>query len=103
MTIWYMRPLGVQVLALGYRSGQSWNESGYSNPEFDAKLGEALAINDPEKRRVIMKDIEQMLQDSGVIIQPFWQSLYCHMHSTVRGHAMHQTYELNFHNVWLDA
>ena len=26
---------------LGYRSGEAWNESAYSNPEFDAKLAEA--------------------------------------------------------------
>ena len=58
MTIWYMRPLGVQVLALGYRTGEAWNESGYSNPDFDAKLAEALAISDPEKRREVMKDLE---------------------------------------------
>ena len=38
MTDWNMRPLGVQVLALAYRSGEAWNESAYSNPEFDAKL-----------------------------------------------------------------
>src|SRR5690606_4198542 len=74
MTIWYMRPLGVQVLALGYRTGEAWNESGYSNPEFDAKLQQALSISDVEKRREVMKDLETILQDSGVIIQPFWQS-----------------------------
>src|SRR5689334_24325687 len=31
MTIWYMRPLGVQILALGYRTGEAWNESAYSD------------------------------------------------------------------------
>ena len=43
MTNWNMRPLGVQVLALAYRTGEAWNEAAYSNPEFDAKLGEALS------------------------------------------------------------
>lgn len=103
MTIWYMRPLGVQVLALGYRTGEAWNESGYSNPEFDAKLGEALAISDPDKRREVMKDIEQILQDSGVIIQPFWQSLFCHMSDKVKNHAIHQTFQLDLQNVWLET
>ena len=42
LTVWYMRPLGVQVLALAYRTGEAWNETGYSNPEFDNKLQEAL-------------------------------------------------------------
>ncbi|TWG95526.1 peptide/nickel transport system substrate-binding protein [Mesorhizobium sp. J18] len=103
LTIWYMRPLAVQVLALGYRTGEAWNETGYSNPEFDAKLEEALAISDPDERREVMKDVEQILQDSGIIIQPYWQSLFCHMQPSVKGHAMHQTYQLDFQKTWLDA
>lgn len=101
MTIWYMRPLGVQVLALGYRTGEAWNESGYSDPNFDAKLKEALAISDPDKRRVVMKDLETILQDSGVIIQPYWQSLVCHMSNKVKDFGIHQTFQLDFQKVWL--
>ncbi|ANT51384.1 ABC transporter substrate-binding protein [Mesorhizobium amorphae] len=103
MTIWYMRPLGVQVLALGYRSGEAWNETAYANPEFDAKLKQALSLADPAQRKEVMKDVEQILQDSGVIIQPFWQKLYCHMSKKVKNYGMHQTYEMDFQNVWLDA
>jgi peptide/nickel transport system substrate-binding protein len=103
MTIWYMRPLGVQVLALGYRTGEAWNETAYSNPDFDAKLKEALSLIDVAKRKEVMKDVETILQDSGVIIQPFWQKLYCHMNKKVKNYSMHQTYEMDFQNVWLDA
>ena len=103
MTIWYMRPLGVQVLALGYRSGEAWNETAYANPDFDAKLKQALSLADPAKRKEVMKDVEQILQDSGVIIQPFWQKLYCHMSKKVKNYGMHQTYEMDFQNVWLDG
>ena len=103
LTIWYMRPLAVQVLALGYRTGEAWNETGYSNPEFDAKLEQALSISDPDKRREVMKDIELILQDSGIIIQPFWQSLYCHMQPEVQNHAMHQTYQMDLAKVWLET
>ncbi|RWA70575.1 ABC transporter substrate-binding protein [Mesorhizobium sp.] len=103
MTIWYMRPLGVQVLALGYRSGEAWNETAFSNPDFDAKLKEALSQIDVAKRKEVMKDVEQILQDSGVIIQPFWQKLYCHMNKKVKNYSMHQTYEMDFQNVWLEA
>ena len=42
-TNWNARPLGVQIWALAYRSGEAWNEFGYANPEFDALLSEALA------------------------------------------------------------
>ncbi|MDB4039573.1 ABC transporter substrate-binding protein, partial [Planktomarina temperata] len=33
-TNWNHRPLGTQVLGLAYRSGEAWNEFGWSNPEF---------------------------------------------------------------------
>ncbi|MGN6766233.1 MAG: ABC transporter substrate-binding protein [Rhizobiaceae bacterium] len=102
ITIWYMRPLGVQALALGYTTGAAWNESGYSNPDFDKKLGEAMAIADPEKRKVVMKDVETILQDSGVIIQPFWQSLFCHMTQKVKGYGIHPTFQIDLQKVSLE-
>ncbi len=101
-TEWNMRPLGVQVLALAYRTGEAWNEAAYSNPEFDKKLNAALAVADPDKRRELMKDIEQILQDSGILIQPFWRSLYRHHADYVKGLFMHQTFELQLDKVWLD-
>ena len=101
-TEWNMRPLGVQVLALAYRTGEAWNESAYSNPDFDAKLGKALAIADAQQRKVIMADIEKILQDDGVIIQPFWRSLYRHTKPYVKGLEKHQTFELHMEKVWLD-
>jgi peptide/nickel transport system substrate-binding protein len=101
-TEWNMRPLGVQILALAYRTGEAWNEAAYSNPDFDAKLAAALAIADPDKRRELMKDIETIIQDSGILIQPFWRSIYRHHADYVKGMFMHQTYELQLDQVWLD-
>jgi peptide/nickel transport system substrate-binding protein len=97
-----MRPLGVQVLALAYRTGEAWNETAYTNPDFDTKLNAALAIADDGKRKELMKDIEAILQDSGVLIQPFWRSLYRHHAGYVKGLFMHQTFELHLEKVWLD-
>lgn len=101
-TEWNMRPLGVQVLALAYRTGEAWNETAYSNPDFDKKLNAALAMSDAAKRKELMKDIEATLQDSGVLIQPFWRSLYRHHAAYVKGLFMHQTFELQLDKVWLD-
>ncbi len=98
-TNWNMRPLGVQILALGYRTGEAWNESAYSNPEFDQKLNAALAIADADKRRELMKDIEFILQDSGVIVQPYWRSLFRFYTENVHGAEMHPTYE-HHHHLW---
>ena len=100
-TNWNMRPLGVQVLSLAYRSGEAWNETAYNNPEFDAKLEQAMAIPDAEKRREIMVDLETILRDSGVIIQPYWRSLYCHMSSNVEGYRMHPGFEQHFEKTYL--
>ncbi len=101
-TEWNMRPLGVQVLALAYRTGEAWNEAAYSNPDFDKKLNAALAVADADKRRELMKDIEKILQESGILIQPFWRSLYRHHADYVKGLFMHQTFELQLDKVWLD-
>lgn len=102
MTNWNMRPLGVQILATAYRTGESWNESAYSNPDFDAKIGEALSVADPAKRKALMADIQKILQDSGIIIQPYWRKLYNHSVASVKNHGMHPTYEHDFGKVWLD-
>ncbi|RWP37688.1 ABC transporter substrate-binding protein [Mesorhizobium sp.] len=103
LTVWYMRPLGVQVLALAYRTGEAWNETAYANPDFDAKLKKAFSVSDAAKRKELMKDIEDVLQDSGVIIQPFWQSLFGHMNKNVQNYSIHQTFQMDLQKVWLAA
>ncbi|TPJ53558.1 ABC transporter substrate-binding protein [Mesorhizobium sp. B2-7-1] len=102
MTSWGMRPLGVQNLALAYRSGEAWNESGYANPEFDKKLDAALAVPDTGRRKEIMKDVEQILQDSGILIQPYWRSLFTHSVAAVKDNPAHPNLEQHFEKVWLD-
>lgn len=102
-TNWNPRPLGVQVLALAYRTGEAWNEAAYSNPEFDAKLKQALAISNADERRVIMKELEQILQDSGIIIQPYWRSISRYSVESIKGFEMHQAFEHHMDNVWIDA
>ncbi|MEM7177089.1 MAG: ABC transporter substrate-binding protein [Pseudomonadota bacterium] len=89
-TNWNGRPLGVQVLALAYKSGEAWNETGLSDAEFDKKLDQALATPDVEARKVIMKDVETILRDSGVIIQPYWRSIFRSYREGVHGYEMHQ-------------
>ena len=101
MTNWNMRPLGIQVISIAYRTGEAWNEAAYSNPELDAKIGEALSIADAEKRKTVMADIEKILQDSGIIIQPYWRKLYNHSVEAVKNHGMHPTFEHDFGKVWL--
>ena len=94
-TDWAQRPLGVQVLALAYRSGEPWNETAYSNPEFDALLADAMAIADADQRREVMAKLEKIMQEDGVIIQPYWRAIYRHHRENVVGAEMHPTFEIH--------
>ncbi len=102
-TEWNMRPLGVQILALAYRSGVAWNETAFANAEFDAALDEAMSIADADKRREVMAKIEKIMQDEGVLIQPYWRSLYRHFKENVRGCDMHPTFEHHHYKWWMSA
>ena len=98
-TNWNHRPLGVQIHALAYRSGEAWNEFGWANPEFDALLTEALSIADADKRRTVMAKMEALIQEEGVTIQPYWRSLYRHMRPGIVGTDMHISFE-HHHYKW---
>ncbi len=100
-TEWNMRPLGVQVLAVAYKTGVAWNETAFSNAEFDTLLAKANSIDDADKRREVMKRIEEIMQEQGVLIQPYWRSLYRHYKSNVKGAEMHPTFEMHMYKWWL--
>lgn len=101
-TNWNMRPLGIQVIALAYRTGTSWNETAYSNPDLDKLIDQALAISDSKKRQAVMKDIETIIQESGIVIQPYWRKLFNHSVEAVKNHGMHPMFEIDLQKVWLD-
>ncbi|QEW22079.1 Hemin-binding lipoprotein [Marinibacterium anthonyi] len=103
LTEWNGRPLGIQVLSLAYRSGAAWNESGYANPDFDAALDEALATPDPGKRSQIMARLETMLRDDGVMVQPYWRSIYRSSAAHVMGLGAHQAFEQHLDKVWIES
>ena len=99
-TEWNMRPLGVQVLNLAYKTGGAWNETGFSSPEFDALLARAGAIAGAEARRVVMARLEEILVEENVLIQPYWRMLYRHVTPGVHGLEMHPTLEHHHYRWW---
>ncbi len=101
VTNWNARPLGVQILALGYRTGAAWNETDFSDPDFDATLDVALATLDPVARRKPMARLQRLLRDSGVLIQPYWRTIFSHASARVRGRRTHPSFEQHFETVWL--
>lgn len=96
-TNWNHRPLGVQIWALAYKSGEAWNEFGWANDEFDAILTEALAIADADKRREVAARGEALIQEEGVTVQPYWRSLYRHMKEGLVNTDMHVSFEMHLY------
>ena len=98
-TTWNHRPLAVQNMSLAYTSTGSWNETGMANKDFDTAMAKALSLADAEKRRAVMLVLEKILQDEGVIIQPFWRSIFHHAKPNVKGVEMHPSFE-HHHYQW---
>jgi peptide/nickel transport system substrate-binding protein len=98
-TTWNHRPLAVQNMSLAYTTTGSWNETGMSNPEFDAAMTKALALADADQRREVAAVLEKILQDEGYIIQPYWRSLFHHQKANVVGYAQHPAFE-HHHYKW---
>ncbi|WP_370152936.1 ABC transporter substrate-binding protein [Ferrovibrio sp.] len=100
-TAWTHRPLGVQVLNLAYRSGVPWNETSYSNPEFDKLLDQAGTKLDPNERRKDMEKLEKILQDDAVFVQSLWRSVFVAKSKRVRGLYAQVALEHHYNKVWL--
>ena len=100
-TSWAMRPLGVQVLNLAYRSGEAWNEAAFSNEEFDSLLEQANGIPDADARREVMARIQEIMQEEGVAIIPYWRSIFRHARPNIHNAEMHPTFEVHYQNYWM--
>ena len=98
-TNWNQRPLGVQILALAYRSGEAWNETGFANTEFDEVLEQALAIADADQRRTQSKRLQEIMQEEGVTIQPYWRSLYRHHKPGLLNAEMYPSFEIRLYKM----
>lgn len=94
-TDWGHRPLGIQILSLAYRSGVPWNETGFSNEEFDEILNEAQGVADASERAGLMERLETILRDEGVVVQPYWRSTFRHYDASVVGAEQHPTFEIH--------
>ena len=102
-TNWNHRPLGTQILALAYKSGEAWNEAGFANAEFDALLAEANSLADASARSEVMAKLQAIMADEGVTIQPYWRSIYRHARPGFVGWDMHIAYLPQIYKIGLAA
>ena len=49
-----------------------------------------------------MAKIEQTLRESGIIIQPYWRSVYRTARPGVHGCEQHQALEQHFEKAWIE-
>ena len=102
-TSWTHRPLGTMVLSLAYRTGVPWNESHYSNKEFDAALNEAEVTLDVAARKAKMEKVQKILQNDAVILQSLWRPIYSVASKKVHGYPAHPTQYHQLNKVWVEA
>ena len=100
-TSWAHRPLGTMVLSQAYRSGVPWNETHFSDPEFDAVLAEAEGLADVDKRKEKMKRLEKILQDAAIMVQPIWRPVYTMALNKVHGYGAQPARAMLLTKVWI--
>jgi peptide/nickel transport system substrate-binding protein len=100
-TSWSHRPLGTMALAQAYRTGASWNETHFSDPEFDQALADAEATIDVAQRRIRMQRVEKILQDAAIVVQPLWRPVFSLASSKVHGYRPHPARQVQLTKVWM--
>lgn len=102
ITSWTHRPLGIMVLPLAYieEAIGAWNETRWTDPEFEELLREAEATLDVEARRSIMSQIEDIMQERGPIGNSYWKNVWNITHQRFENIVSHPTaYDL-LNEVW---
>ncbi len=102
-TTWAHRPLGTMVLSLAYRSGASWNESAWSNAEFDKLITEAEGYLDVEKRRAVMAKLQAIMLDDGPAVVPLWRAVFNFTDKKIKGYKIHPSVYIEAKEMWVDA
>ncbi len=108
LTVWGHRPLDTMVLALAYTADKNgtpvaWNETHWVDEEFTALLRQAERTLDVTKRREIMCQLEDIMQERGPIGISYWRKVWNSTRSEFKNVKAHPTgYDL-LYDVWKDA
>jgi len=98
VTQWAHRVNVLDVLRLAYKSGGSWNEGHYSNPELDKQIEKASMEVKPEVRQKHFTEIQKILRKEGPAVIPFHQGIYGAYRKNVSGYreVRNGSHELRF-------
>jgi peptide/nickel transport system substrate-binding protein len=102
-TNWNHRELGVRSSTSPIAPAWHGTKAAFANAEFDALLDQANGIQDADARREIMAQLQQIMQEEGVTLQPYWRSLFRHYKPSVVNADMHPKFEINIHYLGVEA
>jgi len=71
---WAGRPVEDLMFSLAFKSGVSWNESFWSHDRFDKHLVAARAELDPERRRQMYYEMQDIVANQGGVAIPMFAS-----------------------------
>ena len=89
ITDWGSRATPQPYLQLAYMSGAKWNESHWSDQEFDQLATQAASEMDHAKRVDLYKKIQQILIDRGPVIVPYFEKTVSAALPKVKGLVIH--------------
>ena len=92
ITDWGSRATPQPYFQLAYMTGAKWNESHWSDSEFDALATQAASEMDHAKRVDLYKKIQQIFIDRGPIVVPFFQKSVVATAPNVKGLVVHPDY-----------
>jgi peptide/nickel transport system substrate-binding protein len=108
ITWWAHRPLAVMLLPQAYIKGEDgnpvpWNESKWTDDEFETLLREAEATLDVAARREIMCKIETIQKERGSICTPFFMNVWGIHDKKFHGIAPSPEEFAIYHEAWKEA
>ena len=98
---WSPRTTVDEQLRVAYTTGAKWNETQFSDPEFDAMLDEALAETDRARRAASYAEIQRRLITDGGQIIPYHYPIAAAHTTSLQGFRVHPLTELDPREIWL--
>lgn len=104
---WDGRPTADIMLTTVYQSTANWNESHWSNPQFDKLLVEARSELDQAKRKQMYRELELLVHDDCGVIIPMFNNTLDAASSKVKGFIPMATLQMSGYRapekVWLEG
>lgn len=108
ITTWGHRPLDTMVPPLAYIADADgnpvpWNETRWVDAEFSAKLRQAELTLDIEERRVIIGELQDIMQERGPIGNSYWTNEWEIVRKEFQGIIAHPSNYDFYYRVWKQA